>query len=104
MGWPKKGALRLYYERKGKSYMVVDHSAACPSGNLECVGELLIDNDPQRPMLCSSSASPGYLYSRCRRASWDEMPPIWQQALGNYLEGTPQDHRGLWRMEALEKS
>jgi len=101
MGWPKKDdGLRLYFERKGKSYMLVDVKAACGSGMYECIGELLIYNDPASPMLCSSSCAPMYLYKKCRRVAWEDMPMVWRKALRQWVGGTLKSHRGLRRMAA----
>ena len=103
MGWPKKNeGFRLYFERKAKSYLLVDPDAVISgSNNCECIGEVLIQNDPERPCTASSSVSPMYLYKKCRRASWSEMPEIWQRALAEWMTGKPEDHRGLWRMKEL---
>jgi hypothetical protein len=98
MGWSKNKGLRLYFERKGKSYLLVDTMNVTPRGFYEAIGEVLINNNPNSPMLCSTSAQPLYLYCKCRRASWDEMPPIWKRALRQWINGSPKKHRGLWRI------
>jgi hypothetical protein len=99
MSWPRKDdGLRLYFVRKGKSYDLVDTKAMSPSGNYECVGEVLVDNDPATPMLATSSCSPGYLYGHCRRAAWEDMPRVWRKALRTWVAGTLKSHRGLHRM------
>lgn len=101
MGWPRKDdGLRLYFERKGKSYMLVDTKATAPDNSCECVGEVLVDNNPATPMLCTSSCSPGYLYTRCRRAAWEDMPKVWRKSLRSWVAGTLKSHRGLRRMGA----
>jgi len=99
MGWPKKNeGLRLYFERKGKSFLLVDPEARLSDGSYETIGETLIENDPQKPKLSSGSASPGYLHTRCRRASWGDMPRVWQEALKAWLTRPPEEYRGLWRI------
>ena len=103
MGWPKNKGLRLYYERKGKSYLIVDTSEITPSNCYECIGEVMIENNPERPMLASSSASPGYLYSKCVRKSWSDMPKIWKDSFKDWLIGNPEDHKGLWKINQLPK-
>ncbi len=101
MGWPKNKGLRLFFERKAKSFLLLDYGEFNCSGNIDGIGELMIDNDPERPMLCTCSAAPLYLYRNCRRASWSEMPTIWQSALAEWIEGEPSTHRGLWRMKEV---
>lgn len=69
MGWPKKEeGLRLYFERKYKSYMIYD-----PDTN-EYIGEALIDNNPEDPHLASGSTDHRYIYCKCKRVSWSELP------------------------------
>jgi len=103
MGWPKDKGLRLYFERKAKSYLIVDHSLCNGCGNYDYIGELMIDNDPESPKLCTGSASLLYLYRSCRRASWSEMPEVWQRGLAEWIDGEPEAHRGLWRIEEVGK-
>lgn len=93
MGWPKKDeGFRLYLERKAKSYLLVE----IPT--YDSVGEMLIDNDPERPCLGSCNPDHSHLYKKCKRVSWDEMPEVWQKALAQWITGEPEDYRGLWRM------
>lgn len=102
MGWPRKNeGVRLYFERRGKSYLLVFQGKEYTNyqNMQECIGELLINNNPERPMLCTSSVSPNYLYSNCRRASWDEMPEIWKNSLQECLHQNPEEIRGLWRIK-----
>jgi hypothetical protein len=48
MGWPRKNEhLRLYFERKAKTYLVVDPIPF--QGKLEYLGEMMINNDPKNP-------------------------------------------------------
>jgi hypothetical protein len=104
MGWPKKDSgLRLYFERKPKSYMLVDFSCVCPDGALGCIGEVLVDNDPDKPQLATSSCTRMYLYRHCRRVAWEDMPPVWQKALQEWIEGPLESHRGLRRMSVSKK-
>lgn len=103
MGWPKKNeGLRLYFERKGKSYLLVDPSRLNGSNSYDAIGELLINNDPENPKLCTTSVSPAYIHSACKRSSWSEMPIVWQQAFLNYLNEKPEKYRGLWKIEELK--
>jgi len=104
MGWPKKNEeARLYFERKTKSYLMVflhdnDEDKRSMRGNYEAIGELLIHNNPERPMLCSCSASPIHLYKKCRRVEWSDMPKVWQQEMKDYINGDPEEVRGLWKV------
>jgi hypothetical protein len=96
MGWPRKNeGLRVYFERKEKSYLLYDPV------NHEGVGEVLVDNNPQKPMLASTSVSPIYLANHCKRVQWDEMPEVWQHALQSWLSDNPKNYRGLWRMKTI---
>ena len=108
MGWPKKNeGFRLYFERKNKTYLLVEiptpeqeqKNRMYYAKGYEGIGELLVNNDPERPMLCTCNPSRDYLYKNCRRVSWDEMPEVWQNALAKWINGKPKDFRGLWRME-----
>lgn len=102
MGWPKKDAEgRLYYERTSKSYIMVFHDLRDPSGNYECVSEVMINNDPENPSLASGGVSPLYLSGKCSRASWSEMPKVWQNVFRSWLNIEPEECRGFWRMHEL---
>jgi hypothetical protein len=101
MSWPKTKGLRLYLQRKDKSYLLVDLDQQCLDGSYECIGETLVDNDPKKPMLSSSSCSSLFLYKKCRRVSWSDMPRVWKGALRKYIVGSPKKHRGLWRMQEI---
>lgn len=98
MGWPKNKGLRLYFERRDKTWLLVDTSQVNGRGNYDAVGELMEDPDPTDPWTVNTSVSPGHLYSKCRRASWDEMPQVWRGSLSGFISGGPEDHRGLWRV------
>ena len=102
MGWPRNKGLRLYYEPGNKTYLLVDHEDS-DRGIYEAVGELYVDNNPERPALCSASAGPSHLYRKCKRASWDDMPEVWKTAMSSWIDGKPEDHRGLFRMSELPK-
>lgn len=104
MGWPKKDeGLRLYFERKTKSYLILDpeknYGKYCYSG----VAEVMTNNDPDNPCLGTTEISGDHLYHHCRRASWVELPPVWQNALAQWIEGKPEDYRGLWRINEMEE-
>ena len=93
MGWAKKNeGLRLYYERKAKTYLLVDPES------MDGIGEVMIHNDPERPMLATTGVSHAHLYRKCRRASWDDMPPVWKTAMLYWLDKNPKEYRGLWRI------
>lgn len=96
--FPKSKGLRLYFERKSKSYILVDTSLVTPNGSFECVGETLLENDPKQPLLGTSSCNPSYLYRYCKRVEWSEMPRVWRGALRKWITGSPLSHRGLWRV------
>ena len=99
MSWARKDdGLRLYLERKRKSYMLVNTEAIAKDGTYECIGELLTFNDPNNPMLCSTSCTSLYLYKSCRRVAWSDMPMVWRKALRVLVVGTLKSHRGLHRM------
>lgn len=97
-GFPKCQGLRLYYERKSNSYMLVDTENKTPTGCYECIGEMLLENDPKRPLLSSSSCGQEYLSRYCRRVEWSDMPWVWRGALRKWISGSPRNHRGLWRV------
>lgn len=93
MSWARKNeGYRLYLERKGKSYLLVDPET------MEGVGEVMVNNNPENPQLAGCAVSRGYLYSKCKRASWDEMPKVWQEALSYWIDGKEKEYRGLWRI------
>ena len=107
MGWPKKHEqYRLYYERKKKTYLLVvvdDEYRSCH----DCVGELLINNDPENPRLVHSECSGAYIYNNwLKRVQWDELPEVWRQAFKaahfdiEPIE-KPETIRGLWRIENM---
>lgn len=103
MGWPRRDAdERLYFERASKSYIMVFHNLFFKS-NYECVSEVMVDNDPNSPHLASGGVSPRYLYSKCRRASWNDMPKVWQDAFRPWLNVEPEECRGFWRMAELKE-
>ena len=108
MGWPKKNeGFRLYFERKAKTYLLVDiptpeeareRRLAYLGGTYECIGEVLEHNNPENPCLATSSVSPMHLYKKCRRVQWSDMPEVWQKALAQWMNGEPKDYRGLWKV------
>jgi len=111
MGWPKKNeGFRLYFERKAKTYLLVEiptpeelkeeRKGGYYRKGYEGVGEVLVNNNPENPALCSCNPSPDYLYKNCRRAQWSDMPEIWQKALAKWINGEPTDYRGLWKVSA----
>lgn len=106
MGWPKKNEVaRLYYERAAKTYLMVFQGEEYrnPKGEQEAVGELLIHNDPENPKLCSCSVSPVYLYKKCKRVSFSDMPYIWQKEMLKWIDvDNLKEIRGIWRMNELE--
>lgn len=102
MGWPRKDEIRLYFERKNKTYLLINTELSY-NGSHEGIGETLTDNNPNNPMLSSTSVSPSYLYKSCRRTSWNEMPSVWQAALKQWLQKDPTAYRGLWRIGEREE-
>ena len=98
MGWPKKNeGCRVYLERKAKSYLLVfvdDRN----SGDYEAVGEVNIDNDPDKPCPGSTAVSSLHLYSKCQRVAWTDLPEIWKNCLSEWIYGLPKDHRGLHKV------
>jgi len=110
MGWPKKNEVfRLYFERKAKTYLLVElipeeeRTELFRSGHrgefLSAAGELMTHNDPERPVLCSCNPSSEYIYKKCKRVQWSDMPEVWQDALRMWIPGKPEDFRGLWKTE-----
>ena len=98
MGWPKKDAEeRLYFERASKSYIMMFHNLSF-NGNYECVSEVMVNNDPEHPSLASGGVSPCYLRDNCSRASWSELPKVWQDAFRSWISVEPEECRGFWRM------
>ena len=99
MGWPVKNeGFRLYFERKAKSYILLDPEEINFDGSFPAVSEMMVNNDPARPVLGTGSVSYNYLYRHCKRVSWGQMPPVWQRTLTPWMMvGDPLQHRGLWR-------
>jgi len=95
MGWTRAPGLRLYFERKDKSYILVDTSCMNLDGSFESVGNVVARSSPN---LCTTSCSREYLYTKCRRASWDEMPEEWKAAMATWVVEQPEKHRGLWKL------
>jgi len=97
MGWPKKNEIvRLYLERKNKTYLLVFVDERV-NGCYEGIGELLSYPIPNKPQLCSTSVSDWHIYRHYRRVAWNEMPQVWQDALLGHLSETPDKYPGLWR-------
>ena len=103
MGWPKKREeYRLYYERKAKTYLLV-HIDDGQTGKHSCVGELMTNNNPEKPCLFHGECSDSYIYTNwLKRMQWNELPEVWQRAFKQFhfdiepIE-TPETIRGLWR-------
>jgi len=93
--------LRLYFERRAKCYLLVDHNARLPDGSCEATGEILAHPDPNKPCLGSTPVSWQHLNSKCRRTSWAELPKVWQDSLEPWI-GSPLNHPGLWRTGELK--
>lgn len=108
MGWARKNeGFRLYFERKDKTYLLVDipspqqqklDRGSCMDGSHSAIGEVMVNNDPDNPKLATTSVAPMHLYKKCRRVSWSDMPEVWQKALAEWIVGDPKDFRGLWKM------
>lgn len=105
-----RGSLRLYYERRAKSYLLINHSFASANNALrigesngyEAIGEIMQDNDPLKPCLGSTSVSWQHLHNKCTRVSWAQLPDVWQKALSAWLDAKPEIIRGFWRTEELK--
>lgn len=109
MGWPKKNeGFRLYFERKGKTYLLVEISTqeeleeeragGFYRDGYSGVGEVMVDNDLESPKLASTGVSTMFLRRKCRRVQWSDMPEVWQDALNKWINGEPKDFRGLWKV------
>jgi len=106
MGWPRKCEAKLYYEARDKTYLLV-YPETEHNGCYDGYGELMIHNDPERPVLCSCSPSLEYIRTKCRRASWLDMPKVWQDEYKRVIfdlepKQDPMKVRGLLRMEELK--
>ena len=107
MGWPKKNeGFRLYFERKTKTYLLVEiptpeeareRRLAYLGGTYNAVGEVLVENNPEHPCLATTNVHPMHLYKKCRRVEWRDMPDIWKRMLERWIDGEPRDYRGLWK-------
>lgn len=94
MGWPRKEeGLRLYFERKAKTYLLYDPDTQ------EGIGEVTLQVDPSTPCLATTSVTSLYLMNHCRRVAWIELPRKWQDAFTQWMIDDPTTYRGLWRME-----
>jgi hypothetical protein len=109
MGWPKKDeGFRLYFERGAKTYLLVEISTPEDLKRerengyfrtyFDGVGEILIHNNPDRPNLAPTQVSNMHIYKKCKRVEWSDMPEVWQQALAEWINGKPEDFRGLWKV------
>lgn len=96
MGWPRSDErLRVYYERRNKTYLLLDPDT------MECIGEVLVNNDPDVPRLASSTTNRSYLCGHCSRRSWSQVPEVWRKALAEWMVDDPEEYRGLWNMREL---
>jgi len=83
MGWPRKGDMRLYQERKDKSFLLVlVCNGTNGSGQYDVIGNAFAGPNPS---LCGTGADRGYLLDRCRRVAWEDMPENWQRAFTRYM-------------------
>jgi len=101
MGWPKKNQeAKLYYERKAKTYLLVFLNHESMFSNLDAVGEVYINNDPEQPALAGTTVSPAYISDNwLPRVQWDELPEVWQKSFKEWFNGKPENIRGFWRVE-----
>lgn len=102
MGWPRKDErVRLYFERKQKSYLLIDLDATEQRRKAHLSGYEGLANVlyGSMPSLCSTEISAMYLYRHCRRVQWSDMPEEWQKAMAERLCEAPENYRGLWRVE-----
>lgn len=102
MGWPKKhDEYRIYYERKSKTYLLV-YVDGLDTHN--CVGEILINNDPDNPRLAHMECSEYYIRKNwLKRVQWSDLPTVWQDAFKRVhfdidpIE-RPEAIIGLWKV------
>lgn len=97
MGWSRSQfTLRLYQDRRDKSYLLVDpHGEALRyGGGYDGVANVLTGPEPS---LGSSTVGPAYLTDRCRRVAWNDLPTNWKRAMREWLRVPPCKIRGFWR-------
>jgi len=109
MGWPRKNeGFRLYFERKDKTYLLVEiqtpeelkeeRAGGYFRRGQDAIGEVMVNNDSENPKLASTTVSPTHLHKKCRRVQWTDIPEVWQDALKTWINGHPKDFRGLWKV------
>ena len=106
MGWARTNELARIYKEPNKAFLLVfipDESEKNQpfyrEGNLEAVGEVRVNNDPESPMLCSCNTTQGYIRNR-KRVAFNELPEVWQDAFKRILlqdDWKLEDYRGLWK-------
>jgi hypothetical protein len=100
MGWPRKNdGCRLYQERKDKSFVLaITENGKNAEGDFGAIANVHAD---AMPCLASTLVNPLYLYERCRRVQWSDLPGEWQRAFGLWMEEwdqTPEQIRGFWQV------
>jgi hypothetical protein len=91
------GPLRLYYERRSKTYLIVDHTTGGFNG-YDAICEVMSSPNPKKPCLTAVDVVP----RECTRTSWIELPKVWQDSLAAWVKGSPLDHPSLWRTGELK--
>lgn len=97
MGYPRKDDIRVYFEKKDKTYILVYvEDGLSGGGSYYAIGstftEFPIDS------LGSVNCPPDYLRNKCKRVSWNDIPFDWQVGLKRWLDKTPEECRGLWKI------
>jgi len=109
MGWPKSNeGFRLSDEREAKTYLLVEvpdkeelkreRENGYYRKYFDGVGEVRTNNDPENPCLAQTQVGNMHTYKKCKRVEWSEMPEVWQKAMAEWINGSPEDYRGLWKV------
>ncbi len=107
MGWPKKNEkYRLYFEKRQKTYLLVQVDHKIRRSLFNAVGELSKREDPDVLRLDYLTVSITYLHKSCRRVEWNELPVKWRKAFLEmwflkYPVENPFERKGLWRVETF---
>lgn len=95
MGWPRKDDVRVYFEKKDKTYILVYVGDGL---NCECYSAIGATVSNFVSSLGNVGASPNYLRNKCKRVAWDDVPENWRNGLKTWLDKSPEEYRGLWRI------
>lgn len=96
MGWPRKDDVRVYFEKKDKTYILVFvEDGLSGFGSYYATGATFQDSISS---IGCVNCPPDYLRNKCKRVSWNDIPFDWQVGLKRWLDKSPEEYRGLWKI------